>query len=242
VTPAGGLSVELIGMPGSGKSTLSRRVAARLQAAGITVAQPSHDLAHGIARWRRLAGKSRHVARELIGHPADALRAVCAVRSTRQRRTGDVFKMTFNWLLVSRLLRRRPAAREVHLHDQGVLQALWSIGFGGAPGAAGRMARRMEGRVPLPDVVVIVRASEGTVARRLAGRTDRDSRLDAASGDRAALRLAADLLAEVLGVLEGWRRRPGGPRVIELDNETDESLETAAAGLAADVQKLFTPS
>jgi hypothetical protein len=150
--------------------------------------------------------------------------------------------MTFNWLLVSRLLRSRPAAGEVCFLDQGVLQALWSIGFGAPPGAAARMAELMEGRVPLPDVVVVVRAGEATVRRRLAGRPDRDSRLDGAAGDPAALRKAAALLGEVLAVLEGWSRGAGGPRVIEVDNEADEGLDRAAAGVAAGVQNVFTLS
>lgn len=237
-----GLAVEFMGLPGSGKSTLSRRVAEHLGRQGAKVAQPSYALAHGIPRVERLARKARRGARELVRHPGESLRALGALGSTGQGRVRDFLKMAFNWLLVADLLRCRPPGEEIHLYDQGVLQALWSIGFGGAPGAARRMAARVGSDVPRADVVVIVRASERAVMRRLAGRVDRDSRLDAASGDPEAVRRAAEKLEDVLGILDDWRGSPHPPRVIEVDNESDEGLDRTAARLAADVQILFTPS
>jgi hypothetical protein len=177
-----------------------------------------------------------------VTHPGDAARALGALRSTRQRRLRDFFKMAFNWLLVADLLRRRPPHEEIHLYDQGVLQALWSIGFGGAPGAARRMAARVGSDLPRADVVVVVRATESAVMRRMAGRVDRDSRLDAVAGDPEALRRASEQMDDVLGILDGWRSSPCPPRVIEVDNESDEGLDRTAARLAADVQILFTPS
>jgi thymidylate kinase len=236
-----GLAVEFLGLPGSGKSTLSRRVAEHLLRQGRPVEQPSHALAHGISRAERLARKSARVAREALCHPADALRALGAMRGT-QRRTGDYVRMAFNWLLVADLLRRRPAGGGIHLHDQAVLQALWSIGFGGVPGAARRVAARLGDRVPRADVVVIVRVSREAMLRRLAGRVDRDSRLDEAAGDPDAVRRASEQLEEVLAILEGWRGAARAPRVIEVDNESDASLDGTAVRLAAAVQLLFTPS
>ena len=235
-----GLVVEFVGMPGSGKSTLSRRAAELLEARGLKVTQPSYPLAHGIPRAARLALKSRLVALELLAHPLRSLRAVRAIQASGQGRPADAGRMTFNWLLVTRLMSHPPASGDLHFYDQGILQALWSIAYGGAPGAAARAAARLEEGLPRPDAVVVVRASEDTVRRRLDSRLDRDSRLDDTGPDGGlAIARGARVFEEVMAVLSGWGRRSVPPRVLETPNNADD-LETAAVTLAGRLQLLIT--
>src|SRR5262245_43435999 len=226
-----GLVVEFVGMPGSGKSTLSRRAAEVLTARGLLVTQPSYPLAHDIPRAARMALKSRLVAMEMLAHPARSARVWSSVRSSGQASARDTCRMTFNWLLVTRLMSHPPAG-DLHLYDQGVLQAIWSIAYGGAPGAASRAASRLDADTPLPDAVVVVQASGETVRRRLASRVDRDSRLDEAGpGAERSMALGMRVFEEVMQVLAGWKARPDAPRVLEMPNNADD-LETAAAALA----------
>ena len=57
-------------------------------------------------------------------------RPVLLGTSTRRGRGARaIFITAFNWLLRTTLVRRAAASRKVVLLDQGIAQALWSVGF-----------------------------------------------------------------------------------------------------------------
>src|SRR5262249_23602985 len=159
--------VEFLGLSGAGKSAVSHEVAARLRGRGFPIREPTRALTpgrRGRSTWQR-ALKSLHVARELVTHPLSSLRSLSYVSSTRQRRLSLVFRMGFNWLVVSSLMRtRRPW---LHLLDQGVFQALWSIGLEARFGAIREPGRRLLAMLPAPDVVVVIEPGADVVADRL---------------------------------------------------------------------------
>jgi len=238
------LSVEFVGMPASGKSALSHRVAEILTAGGVGVEQPSWVLAHDIsypARWMR---KSAIVGTRMARRPGDLLETVGAIRATSQYSGMDTMRMTFNWLLVRALMERPRVAGSVRLFDQGVLQALWSIGLGGKAGAITQMARHLDGAIPIPDVVVFVTASPGAVRRRLELRPGQDSRIErrlSGRKDEAILERGTALFEEVIRVAGEWRKDHGVPVVVDVVNDWDDGLDRTASMLAARLQLLFTP-
>jgi len=227
------VGVEFLGLPGSGKSTLSERVAAMLAEEGLPVRQTARDLAHGPRGGMRRIAKLLFVAREVAGHPRYALRSARALRATGQRSRRVAFKMLFNWLLVSHLLRRSRRIPAVHLIDQGLHQALWSIGLDAGAGSVAAMAGRLRECAPSPDLTVVVGAGSQTLVRRLRGRAGRDSRADSwPEQDARALDRAGALLDEVKALLPGGPERRSHRSVFDVDNDRDGDLEANARRLA----------
>ncbi len=235
-----GVAVEFLGLPGVGKSSLSRCVAEILDRERLPVAEPTYRLDHGPSPLERAMRKSWHVAREIVAHPGYAAQSAAALRTTRQESAALLCTMTFNWLLVSALMRRARRSSGVTLFDQGIFQALWSIGLGSAAGAIRGMGRVLEGSAPTADAVIVLEASTERVARRLAERRGRDSRADRwAADDAARFSRSVALLAEVEELLRAAGRRSGGPRVIRVRNESDSDLEANAAEVAGWVRRLL---
>ncbi len=234
-----GMGVEFLGLPGSGKSTLSRRVAVMLAQDGVPVRQTAYALAHGPRGIARRIAKALLVGGEVLRHPWYALCSARALRATGQRSGRAAFKMLFNWLLVSALVRRSRKIPAIHLIDQGIHQALWSIGLDAGEGAVAAMARVVADRPPEPDVIVVVEAASQTIARRLRERGGCDSRADAwQRQDARALRRAEALLDEVKALLaDGPQHRPHAS-VISMDNNRDGDLERNARQLAGAIARL----
>jgi hypothetical protein len=147
--------------------------------------------------------------------------------------------MLFNWFLVSSLLRRR-RDDGIELYDQGVFQALWSIGFRGDDDAAEMMMDRLGGRVPLPMVVVVVETSLPTIERRLLVRRGVDSRIEVRSLAVAESLVRSKVVFDrVKRLLADVSRRHPGMRIIVVDNDQDDCLETNAARLARDLEGIL---
>ena len=66
---------------------------------------------------------------ELARTPRCSAHTIGRIHETRQRSPRDFLITAFNWLLVTTLVRRAAASRKVVLLDQGIAQALWSIGL-----------------------------------------------------------------------------------------------------------------
>lgn len=229
--PPPNLTVEFLGLPGAGKSTLSHRLADLLARRGVAVAQASYDLAHGPTTGRRRMRKAMHVARELLRHPVAALGAARVIRHTEQPDLATRLKLWFNWLLVLALGRAARRDPRVHLFDQGVLQAVWSIALEDRSEAALALLDSAGARAAMPDVAVFVVAGLAAVQQRLHARGSRDSRIDRRPTDPQLLRRGEHLVERIHQAI----RSDGTVRLLEARTE-DHDLDAVAAYLAGALQ------
>ena len=232
------LSVEFLGLPGSGKSALSCRLGRFLSERGFAVDETSFHLSHGPRRMVRVVRKSIHVCAEILRHPVYAAGVIATVGATGQPGHWIFLKMSFNWLLVSSLLRAPRHGATIALHDQGLFQALWSIGLGSGAGAIETTCARLGGAMPVASLVVLVEADRRAIRARLESRPENDSRLDRRGGDQDDLqRRAEDLMQVVRSRLDTMRGDPCGPGLVVVQN-ADGGLEACARDLGERIERL----
>lgn len=210
--------VEFFGLPGSGKSTMSRLVADTLRERGRKVNEVTYAIDHRRSRSVSQLLKLAHLAPYVARHPRRALADIVRIAATRQARRVDLAKSIFNWTFISSLAAHERSSQEVSLLDQGVAQAIWSVGFA---------ARRetwldlLDAQAPAarPDVIVHVRADPRVIGDRLARRERHLSRMDACGREQQVLERAAQQAGSILA-----RLRSAGVAVVEVENNDGEQL------------------
>lgn len=222
--------VEFFGLPGAGKSTLACHVADRLAARGVPVKRSPRVLSHASGKVERIVGKGAVIAAEIARHPFHAGRAARAVAATRQRTAADLARTLANWLYVGALLRRGAGAAEVRLVEQGLAQALWSIGFSAGHLAWADVISRHGVLVLAPDLVVLVQADLDVIRGRLASRGANVRLEQALERDPTVLERSSTLLSVAMRLLE-----ERGIPVVTVRNERPASLATGAAVVAGRV-------
>lgn len=233
------LSVEFVGIPGAGKSAVSRRVVALLRGRGLVVDDLSYRLAHEESRATRFLRKSVYVTKEIVLHPIVTTRSLVQIAAVPHPSLRILAKMAYNWLLVSALARR---GREpgIHICDQGIFQGFWSMGFGGGSAAVAEAARRLWGLVPAPDLVVVIEADLPAIRHRLKLRQERKSRLDRLfESHPSALERCARLLDDTIRVLEEIRARDASVGVVVLRCEKDGDLDKESHRLLTLIESLL---
>jgi hypothetical protein len=170
-----GVTVELAGIPGAGKSRLARTLATELAAAGIGVTQPQQRLGPSVPTARRLSRKLRACAAAAAADPGTTTRIVRAVLDSGQPGPRDVAGRVVQWLVAQHVTARARPRDGVSIVDEGLLQCLWSIGLRGdvEPVLAAVAASRPSGA---PDLVVVVRVPPEVALERLTVRASRHSR------------------------------------------------------------------
>jgi hypothetical protein len=120
----------------------------------------------------------------------------------------------------------------VHLFDEGLLQALWSVGLRGDVTPTLRVLEQRSDRFAMPDLVVAVHVSIDEIEARLAARPSRHSRLQEHE-DPIDRRRELARGAELVGSLVAWwdhiARGPG--RLIEIRNDPGHDLHGEAVAL-----------
>jgi hypothetical protein len=220
--------IEFFGLPGTGKSTLSRMAADLLMERGLIVDEMTYDLDHRRPRGQRQLAKLTHLLRYAAAHPCRTASDLAKIAATRQATLLDLGKASFNWIFIASLASQRLASSRITFLDQGVAQALWSIGFA----AQNRkpldlLIANIEGQTLRPDLVFHVRADFKRLGDRLACRSRHVSRLDALGGDHQAL-----LRAEASGDAIIGRLKCAGIPVIEVENSQPEHLASGAQLIA----------
>lgn len=193
------LLVELVGLPGAGKTTVARATAARLRAMGLRVAEddlPPMDLGRRLARYARFAGYCL-VHPRLVGAVARYTMASRPWSWSRLPFALEVLLHTFG------AVECRRSGADVVLVSQGGLQAISSITVRGSHPARRHLARLVEVLIDGSErrLVAHVELDPLQTTTRLRARLHGGSRLDSMSPDETVAQLGA--LAHLFSALSG---------------------------------------
>lgn len=224
--------IEFVGQPGAGKTTLARSLADELRAEGRAVAEPTDRLANETGRRRRYATKIVATLRQAASHPGFT---ATSLRATGRPSLADPWgwlRGLTNWQYVAEEVRRAGArdTERITVLDQGVAQALWSVGFMARPGDLEAFEPLLADLYAGPEqyVVVTVRADDATIRRRL---RKRDGPLDhpfAPATMSADVARGRNLLDSVLDVVDRVAD-DHGIKTITVENGEDEALDLKTA-------------
>ena len=198
----GAMVVEFLGLPGAGKSTLARLAAEALVECGIAVEYVNRVPTRGAGLPRRWLRKAGRVIEVLARTPRCSARTIRRIHETRQRSPRDFLITAFNWLLVTTLVHRAAASRKVVLLDQGIAQALWSVGFSAQGDAWQETMCQVASRAPAPDMIFLVQVAPHNIADRLTFRRFKSGRLSGTQvNDPGVLARASTLLVAVCDIM-----------------------------------------
>ena len=231
--------VEFIGLPGVGKSTISHRVAAFLSQRGISVNEPSNIELFKYGKYKRIIRKGIFIAREVIFHPKGVWLSAKIIISTKQRFIKDLIKVFLNWVYVSSMRKSCSEVYGVHLFDQGIFQALWSIGFGAMAVDFLNLAKILFNSLEVPHVVVVLNASQDTIKKRLTKRTICHSRLEKWYLDDGQIIIKASaLLNNIKKAIDSLSIQNENISIIVIDNDRDDYIERRALEITNFLEKI----
>jgi hypothetical protein len=148
----------------------------------------------------------------------------------------DLGKASFNWIFIASLPSRKRSSSRITFLDQGIAQALWSIGVAARhEKGLDLLMGNMDERALRPDLVFHVRADFQRIGDRLAIRDRRVSRLDALGRDHQAL-----LRAEADGDAIIGKLKRVGIRVIEVENSHPGQLASGAQLIAGAITAMLS--
>ncbi len=105
------------------------------------------------------------------------------IRRSGQPGPGEAASRWVQWASTQALMSRARRAPGVHLFDEGVIQALWSLGLRGDPADVLQTLADSAGRWSRPDLVVVVDPPIDLLVRRLRDRPSQHSRVQRIDDD-----------------------------------------------------------
>jgi hypothetical protein len=229
VTP--GYVVELFGLPGSGKSYLTKELLRISADIGLPMNLPVERVGPAVPSLPRRARKLGLAAGQVLQRPVPSFTTMRSIVMNQRPHTEGLGRCV-QWAITQRLLTSAGRSPGVHLFDEGLLQSLWSVGLRGDVTPMLRSLEQRSGRYAMPDLVVTVHASIDEIEDRLAARLSRHSRLQEHM-DPIVRRRELGRGAELVGSLVAWWEHiaPGPGRLIEIRNDPGRDLHAEAVAL-----------
>ncbi len=165
--------IEFLGLPASGKTTVARELAARLEARGWAC-RLSGTLP--LAGGRNLPRKLLRALVVAVSEPSILVAGIVAVMRSRQRRPPDAVRVLLNLLEVRYVL--HAGGRGIVIMDQGPAQAIWSLAYSARRPTAQGLRALMHGGLPRRHLVVELASSGALAAARSSARGTRLSRIE----------------------------------------------------------------
>lgn len=224
--------IEFVGVPGSGKTTISNNVADKLSSRGITVAEPIYDINTNPPILRVLS-KARFLFTMFIRDTGTVLAISRVVIGTGQQTKTDQIRVLFNLLYVFGVVTKYRYNHRITLLDQGPYQGVWSVGFRSShewTGVLERFSKPLQ--IANPDLIVFVEADEKTISDRLNERMGGDTRFEPGSNDfDRGIEGYEQIKSYVLSA-------EYGPRSIVVENETRDTLQSSAIRVTDEILAL----
>lgn len=228
-SPAGVGVVELFGLPGAGKTAVTRAFIALLAARGRAHQFSGEIMGDALSRPRRSLRRLAMIARTLPFQPRIALRLLAGLRTARGG-WRDVAKSLWNRTSVEAMLLDRRHGAGMLVLDQGRIQAEWSQAMHGWR-PAGDDAGGKDGRDQC--LFVWVDAPPEVARRRLAARGAVTARLQRPGAGGEAWTRGDGLVRDLAARLEA---RPS--HVLRLANGDGADPAALAAQIVARIERI----
>lgn len=218
--------VEFMGLPAAGKSRLANEVARLLRAEGTIVTEPSNALDARSPRLHRVASKLLLAGRTYARRPLLSHRWICAVARSRQKSKAQMIAKLIYWFSLVETMNRSVRYAGVHVFDQGLFQALWSLAYDARElnlADAGLRAQLAATYASTHTVIICVNVQPESLLLRLRSRhgmsrLDRDIRCHSAARIKRAHEDLQRVRATAVSIA-GDLQPPGSLHLIDIDNE-----------------------
>lgn len=118
--------VELVGLPGSGKTTLATALRHRLVGAGIPCTVLDAGISAKAPKRARIARRTGYALHELAHAPGSTRRVTRVLVSSGQEGPRDTAAVLAQWLAIEHLAGRDRGRPGVRLLEEGVVQTSWT--------------------------------------------------------------------------------------------------------------------
>ena len=179
--PPSSITIEFVGNPASGKSTIARELESKLASQSLSVRNRTYAVTH-----RTESDFKRHLimiglaAMALVRHPIQSARIVRLLFRTDQQSWIDVCKLTLYCLYLHTISEKSTSAAGIDILDQGQFQALWSVLLTGTSDENRKHIQEILAQFPtFPHrIIVFVDVSGEESLSRLQERDSNRSRLE----------------------------------------------------------------
>lgn len=172
--------IEFVGLPGSGKTTLSHFAAEILRGQGTAVLEPTYTVNNEMRTVQRYLTKSWYCTRLSWLRPGSALQWFLLIVASRQKTFIDFVSMVINCFFILEIYRHHSRHKGICFLDQGICQAIVSLSY------SSRMDNFIESRLFRPINImstlvfriIHIETDVKTIVRRLEKRKQKQSRLE----------------------------------------------------------------
>ena len=222
-------NIDFVGLPGSGKTTLSRRVNASLNQAGRLATNPISQLNENLSGWSRPLAKLPYATYGWIQDPT------LPFEYFQSSQKNPNIALLYNWLFVRGVMVWHRARPEITLYDQGMIQAVWSFRLSESEEVVALFQKRLLNTYSeTPTLIVCVEAAPNVLGTRLAARANNPSRVDVG-------RSAAFGIGDALGAYRFTKEEIVRKLVETLPHATMLTVQNNdRADLAANVEVIVT--
>jgi thymidylate kinase len=242
--------IEFLGVPGSGKSTLSHSVADILREMGLYIKEPSYELDHQKNIFVRKTKKLYKAIIHLMSRPVYSMHHILEIVRSDQRHFIETLKLIINLLYISEYYGECRRRSGVYFFDQGFFQWLCSTLYSAQKSSAlesNRIYRLIQYSIEQSKCMVIsVHADPATAMARMEQRGGSASRLEQldskAKLNEGVLQFYRCLL-DTERLIQDWSQNgrhfePGHLTVLKVDNGEGSSLVNNQMIIARSIQKI----
>jgi shikimate kinase len=172
--------IEFLGLPGSGKTTLSHHAAEILREKGITVLEPTYLINNEVRTIQRYLIKSWYSIKLACLQPAWALNWLRFIVQSKQKTLQDFISMIVNCLYILEIYRHHGEHHDICFLDQGIYQALLSLSYNSKKEnlIERQFVTAMDFLATLGLQVIHIETGVDTIVQRLKERYKKQSRLE----------------------------------------------------------------
>jgi hypothetical protein len=169
-----GLVVEFFGLPGSGKSTIAHEL--KVSFDYLSVVNKSYEISN-MNRFKRVIIKFMYIFTLFLVDFKSSFKSLKGIVGIRQKNFKEKISVITNYFYVISLYKFNKNKHDLHLLDQGILQAVWSILLN-SNDVDEKCINNIMSHFELPDIVIIVNVNEDKLLNRYLKRSTNDSRIE----------------------------------------------------------------